>query len=174
MRQRTLVSVAVAPTMILRGGPNTGICAGGGTRTRTGVNPMVFETISAASFDTPARSDPTRGRHTRWRRSSPTDLVTRPPDQNDRMATPEKLFRLLEELRDLDEQVALVRAELEAHHHINDDALRDAAVSGHYIDREEAQLTSSDVVRFTTALERLGRRRAKLEEKRQRLLDRLD
>jgi len=101
-------------------------------------------------------------------------LVTRPPDQNDRMATPEKLFRLLEELRDLDEQVALVRAELEAHRHINDDALRDAAVSGHYIDREEAQLTSSDVVRFTTALERLGRRRAKLEEKRQRLLDRLD
>lgn len=129
---------------------------------------MVFETISAANFDTPAHCDATGGHSHAGRRAGLWSS-----DQNGRMGVPERLFRIIEELKSLDEEEALVRAELEAHRHINDDAVRDAAVSDHYLDLEEAELTSADVARFTTALDRLGRRRAKLEEKRQRLLSRL-
>ncbi|MGH8874220.1 MAG: hypothetical protein ACRDVM_03075 [Acidimicrobiia bacterium] len=84
-----------------------------------------------------------------------------------------RLFRLADRLADLQRQEELVAAELEAHRHIDDDAQRDAAVSGHYIDREEAGLTAADVARFERSLAELRRLRAKLEEKRARLLAKL-
>ena len=85
-----------------------------------------------------------------------------------------KLFRIADEITAVDGQIAQVAAELEAHRHIHDDAVRDAAVSGHYIDREEAGLTAADVARFERSLAALSGRRAVLEERRKTWLARLD
>lgn len=83
-----------------------------------------------------------------------------------------KLFRLNDQIRRLQEEAAGVAAELEYHRAIDEDAQRDAAV-GNYIDREEAGLTAADVRRFERALAELDDRKAKLSEKRDRLLGRL-
>ena len=59
-----------------------------------------------------------------------------------------RLFRLNERLERLAEEERLAAAELEVHRHLDDDARRDAAVSGNPIDREDARDTAADVARF--------------------------
>lgn len=83
-----------------------------------------------------------------------------------------RLFRLNDEIRQLQEEAAGVAAELEYHRSIDEDAQRDAAV-GNYIDREEAGLTAADVRRFERTLTGLNGKTAKLAAKRDRLLAKL-
>jgi len=82
------------------------------------------------------------------------------------------IFRLNDKIDSLDREIILVEAELGHHRSINEDAQRDASV-GNYIDREEAGLTAGDVRRFQRAMIDLQARRARLAEKRDRLLGRL-
>jgi hypothetical protein len=84
-----------------------------------------------------------------------------------------RLFRLNERLARLAAEERQAAAELEVHRHLDDDARRDAAVSGSPIDREDARDTAADVARFQRLLEDLQRRRGRLESKRERLLARL-
>ena len=84
-----------------------------------------------------------------------------------------RLFRLNEHLVRLAEEERLAAAELEVHRHLDDDARRDAAVSGSPIDREDARDTGGDVERFRRLLAGLQERRRRLEAKRDRLLTRL-
>jgi len=84
-----------------------------------------------------------------------------------------RLFRLNERLGRLAEDERLAAAELEVHRHLDDDARRDAAVSGNPIDREDARDTAADVARFRRLLADLGEKRRRLEAKRDRLLARL-
>lgn len=83
-----------------------------------------------------------------------------------------RIFRLNEQIADLQRETEQVAAELAYHRSINDDAQEDAAY-GNYIDREEAGLTSADVRRFESTLARLDARKAKLASKRDRLLAKL-
>jgi len=57
--------------------------------------------------------------------------------------------------------------------HIDDDAKRDAAVSGSYDDRAEAKRTGSDVVRMDNQIARMERSRVKLVASRDRLIRKL-
>jgi hypothetical protein len=84
-----------------------------------------------------------------------------------------RLFRLNELLGRLAEDERLAAAELEVHRHLDDDARRDAAVSGNPIDREDARETAGDVARFGRLLADLQEKRRRLEAKRDRLLARL-
>ncbi len=84
-----------------------------------------------------------------------------------------KLFQIGDEIKALEEAERLAREELIYHQHLNDDAQRDAAVSGSPIDRADARETASDVDRFERHLGKLRAQRERLEAKRQRLLDRL-
>lgn len=83
-----------------------------------------------------------------------------------------KIFSINDRIKDIDRELAVTRAELDYHRSINEDAQRDAAL-GNYIDREEASLTRGDVRRFERTIDKLVARRAKLEDKRSSLLDRL-
>lgn len=83
-----------------------------------------------------------------------------------------RLFRLNEQIADLQRESEQVAAELAYHRSINDDAQEDAAY-GNSIDREEAGLTAADVRRFESTLARLDARKAKLAAKRDRLLAKL-
>lgn len=85
---------------------------------------------------------------------------------------PKKIFSINDRINDIDRELRFTRAELEYHRSINEDAQRDAAV-GNYIDREEASLTRGDVRRFERTIDKLVKRRAKLEDRRATLLDRL-
>jgi len=84
-----------------------------------------------------------------------------------------RLFHLNEVLARAAEEERLAAAELEVHRHLDDDARRDAAVSGSPIDREDARDTAADVARFQSLVDGLQQRRLRLEAKRQRLLARL-
>lgn len=84
-----------------------------------------------------------------------------------------RLFRLNERLARLAEEQRLAAAELEVHRHLDDDARRDAAVSGSPIDREDARDTGSDVERFARLVTTLQRKQQRLAAKRDRLLARL-
>ena len=84
-----------------------------------------------------------------------------------------RLFRLNERLGRLAEEERLAAAELEVHRHLDDDARRDAAVSGNPIDREDARDTAADVARFQHLVAGLQEKRRRLEAKRDHLLDRL-
>lgn len=83
-----------------------------------------------------------------------------------------KIFRINDQIRDIERELELTRAELDYHRSINEDAQRDAA-AGNYIDREEAGLTRGDVRRFERTIEKLIVRKEKLEDRRVTLLDRL-
>ena len=85
----------------------------------------------------------------------------------------QRLFRLNEHLGRLAAEERQAAAELEVHRHLDDDARRDAAVSGSPIDREDARDTGADVARFERLVADLQRRRERLEAKRERLLGRL-
>jgi len=84
-----------------------------------------------------------------------------------------RLFRLSERLERLAEEERLAAAELEVHRHLDDDARRDAAVSGNPLDREDARDTASDVARFERLVAEAQGKRKRLEAKRDRLLARL-
>jgi hypothetical protein len=83
-----------------------------------------------------------------------------------------KIFIINDRIKDIDQELAFTRAELEYHRSINEDAQRDAAV-GNYIDREEASLTRGDVRRFERTIDKLEARKMKLKEKRASMLDQL-
>ncbi len=85
-----------------------------------------------------------------------------------------KLFRINDEIAALGEAERLATEELGFHRHLDDDARRDAAVSGSSLDRSDARETSSDVARFERHVAGLRRRRERLEARRARLLARLD
>ena len=84
-----------------------------------------------------------------------------------------KIFRLNDAIAAIQREEQLVAEELSFHRHLDDDAQRDAAVSGHPIDRADARETEGDVARFESSLRALAARREKLEAKRDRLLARL-
>ena len=83
-----------------------------------------------------------------------------------------RIFRINEQIARIEEEATQVRAELEMHRSIDDDAQRDAAI-GNYIDREEAGLTSADVRRFERTLDLIEAQRERLVRKRDVLLARL-
>lgn len=85
----------------------------------------------------------------------------------------EQLFRIGERLAELTSEERLMSEELTYHRHLNDDATRDAAVSGMPAEAAEARQTEADVARFERELVKLARERAKLETKRAKLMDRL-
>jgi len=85
----------------------------------------------------------------------------------------QRLLRLNERIAGLAAEQRLAAAELEVHRHLDDDARRDAAVSGSPIDREDARDTAADVERFGRLVADLEERRRRLEAKRDRLLARL-
>jgi len=84
-----------------------------------------------------------------------------------------RLFQIIDEIGALQRAEHLAAEELNYHHHLDDDTQRDAAVSGSPIDRADARETASDVARFERYLENLRVKRARLEEKRDKLLAKL-
>lgn len=74
-----------------------------------------------------------------------------------------KLLAVMDELDRLGREEEQVDAELSFHRLINDDVVRDAAVSELDADRREAGATSADVRRFERRLAEIAARRAKLE-----------
>ena len=85
-----------------------------------------------------------------------------------------RVLRINDELVRLRREEQLTLGELEMHRHIDDDAVRDAAVTDSPEDRADARRTGQDVARFERVLERLRQRIANLEERRRRLLARLE
>ena len=77
------------------------------------------------------------------------------------------------ELEALDNDIEQARLEMSMLDHIDDDAQRDAAVSGTYDDRAGAKMTHADVVRISTHIATLERSRAKIVVKRDRLVAKL-
>ena len=84
-----------------------------------------------------------------------------------------KIMRINDQLAVLAEEERLVVEELSYHRHIADDAERDAAV-GNAEDRGFAKDSRQDVARFERSVAEIGRRRSKLEAKREKLLGKLD
>ena len=84
-----------------------------------------------------------------------------------------RLFTISDRLAAIEHEVHLAREELIYHQHLDDDARRDAAVSGNPIDRADARETSSDVARFERLIERLESEKERLLERRSRLLAKL-
>jgi hypothetical protein len=87
--------------------------------------------------------------------------------------TVRKIFKLGDQIARLREEVRLTTEELHMHQHLHDDAARDAAVSGHPFDREDERETGADVERFRRTIAGLEARIAKLEERRDRLSQKL-
>jgi hypothetical protein len=85
----------------------------------------------------------------------------------------QRLFKIGDEIARLDDEIHRTAEELAMLRHIDDDAQRDAAVSGAPLDRDDARVTAADVARFERALASLGARRERLAAKRARLLRRL-
>jgi hypothetical protein len=84
-----------------------------------------------------------------------------------------QLFTIADRLAAIEREVHLAREELIYHQHLDDDARRDAAVSGNPIDRADARETSSDVARFERLIARLESEKQRLLERRSRLLEKL-
>lgn len=85
----------------------------------------------------------------------------------------DRIFKLNDEIASLERELHLVREELVFHQHLNDDAQRDAAVSGHPIDRADARDTAGDVTRFERSIAKLEQKIAKLDAKRAKLIEKL-
>ncbi len=83
-----------------------------------------------------------------------------------------KLFAITDEIALLQETLRQVDAELDVLEHLQDDAVRDAAVGGP-IEREDARETTRDVERFRRLVDDLRIRIARLDADRTELLDRL-
>ena len=82
-------------------------------------------------------------------------------------------MRLNDEIAALLEQERQAFEESQIHRHLNDDAERDFAVSGHAFDRMDAEDTRGDVDRADRVVSRIRASREKLEAKRDKLLSRL-
>ncbi len=87
--------------------------------------------------------------------------------------TAERIFKINDEIVRLREEARLTEEELRIHEHLHDDAARDAAVSDHPFDREDARETASDVARFERNLADIDRRINRLEAKRDKLAEKL-
>ncbi|HLE39052.1 MAG TPA: hypothetical protein VJA44_05295 [Acidimicrobiia bacterium] len=83
-----------------------------------------------------------------------------------------RLFAVTDEIARLREVVRQTEEELGVHQHLEDDAVRDAAVGGP-IEREDARDTSRDVARFRGLVADLSARIDRLNTKRAKLLERL-
>jgi hypothetical protein len=81
-----------------------------------------------------------------------------------------RLLRINDELERLRREQELVAGELEMHRHLADDAVRDAAVY-EGLERAEARDAAKDVQRQEKALAATRKQIARLEEKRDKLLD---
>ena len=85
----------------------------------------------------------------------------------------ERIFRLNDEIRSLARDEDLAAEELIMLQHLDDDAQRDLATYDQPMDRADAKETSGDVDRMEQHIVDLRRARERLEEKRDRLLDKL-
>lgn len=85
----------------------------------------------------------------------------------------ERIRGLNSQVKMLEGDIAQVDAELSMLGHIDDDAKRDAEVSGRYDDRAEARMTKADVIRMQKHLARMERRRFELVAKRDKLIGKL-
>ncbi len=83
-----------------------------------------------------------------------------------------KLFRVIDDIRALDEEERLLAAELAEHERLHHDARLDA-VDGTADDRAAFAEIEPDLARFQRALDDVRRRRAALEERRTTLLAKL-
>lgn len=84
-----------------------------------------------------------------------------------------RIFKLNDEIARVGEELRLAQEEIWFHRNLNDDAVRDAAVSDSPIDREDARETGADVARFERLIDTLQDRIDDLEAKRAKLLDKL-
>lgn len=84
-----------------------------------------------------------------------------------------RLFEINDEISALRQAEELAVQELGFHKHLHDDASRDAVVSNSPIDRSDARETAHDVARFERHITQLRARRAKLEQRRTKLLAKL-
>ena len=85
----------------------------------------------------------------------------------------EKIHSLNAIIESLDGDIDQARAELGMLEHIDDDVRRDALVSEHAGDRQEARMTSSDVSRMNRNVEKLQAKRARFARKRDAALVKL-
>lgn len=85
----------------------------------------------------------------------------------------DKISSLNAVIESIDEDVDRARAELGMLEHIDDDAQRDAAVTNHAEDRQDARMTRSDVARMTRHIDKLLTERAKAVRKRDAALAKL-
>ena len=85
----------------------------------------------------------------------------------------ERIFRLNDEIRSLARDEDLAAEELIMLQHLDDDAQRDVATYDQPMDRADAKETSGDVDRMEQHIVDLRRARERIEEKRDRLLDKL-
>jgi hypothetical protein len=85
----------------------------------------------------------------------------------------DKIHSLNAVIESLDGDIDQVRAELGMLEHIDDDAQRDAAVSEHAEDRQDARMTASDVARMSRHIDKLEAKRAKTARKRDAAVDKL-
>ena len=84
-----------------------------------------------------------------------------------------RLLRINDELVRLRREAELTEGELTMHRHLADDAARDAAVY-EGVERAEARDAVKDVAALTRALEATRRSIARLEERRTKLLAKLE
>jgi hypothetical protein len=84
-----------------------------------------------------------------------------------------RLLRLNTEIEGMRRELELVEGELGMHRHLADDATRDAAVTEAPIERAEAREAAKDVARMEAVLTSERRKLARLEAKRDALLDKL-
>jgi hypothetical protein len=85
----------------------------------------------------------------------------------------ERIFRLNDEIRSLVRDEELAAEELIMLQHLDDDAQRDLATYDQPMDRADAKETSGDVDRMEQHIVDLRRARERMEDKRDRLLDKL-
>ncbi len=90
------------------------------------------------------------------------------------MATPiERIQAMNAQIVDLDSTIAQARAELDMLTHIDDDAQRNAAVSGRYEDKVDAKHSARDLARIEAYISSLVKNQQKLVRRRDREVARL-
>jgi hypothetical protein len=85
----------------------------------------------------------------------------------------EKIHALSAIIEGLDGDIDQARAELGMLEHIDSDAQRDAAVTEHAEDTQDARMTASDVTRMKRHIDKLVSKRAKTARKRDATLAKL-
>lgn len=85
----------------------------------------------------------------------------------------DKIHSLNAVIVSLEGDIEQSRAELGMLEHLNDDAQRDAVVSDHAQDRQDARMTASDVQRMGRHISKLEAKRAKTVARRDGAVDKL-